>query len=152
MDGQIRYEYCPCGRGFFQIRRKNLRFRKYPATCGRGLIQMIQLVYGFSLRHSDSTTISNPRGYSCSVYNAHILIPGENGPKDWVQSNISDLKDVTSAVIDTFIDVQVEVQVEVTSAPPTVDTNQPTTLQPKPTGSPLPGTEHRFIVRDLWSQ
>ena len=39
VDGQIRVKNATCGRRFcFKYGGKNLCFRKYPATCGRGLI------------------------------------------------------------------------------------------------------------------
>ena len=38
VDGQMRFKNATCGRRlFFKYGGKNLRFRKYPATCGRDI-------------------------------------------------------------------------------------------------------------------
>lgn len=56
VDGQMRLYYGSCGRGCFRIRRKNLRFRKYPETCGQGLRSATNgVVYGTSGKSSSVT-------------------------------------------------------------------------------------------------
>ena len=37
VNGRIRFVYATCGRRYFCVRIKNLRFQKSPDTCGRGL-------------------------------------------------------------------------------------------------------------------
>ena len=44
VDGQIWFKNATCRRRFFLNTEKNLRFRKYPAMCGRGLNKQVQAV------------------------------------------------------------------------------------------------------------
>ena len=45
VDGQIRLENATCGCRFFLNTEKYLRFRKYPAACGRGLRLLISAIF-----------------------------------------------------------------------------------------------------------
>ena len=45
VDGRIRFEYATCGREIFESATKKLRIRKYPYTCGQGLILVKAGVY-----------------------------------------------------------------------------------------------------------
>ena len=75
MDGQIRSENATCGRrSLLNMEENNLCFRKYPATCGRGVFSRQWSVSRF-LRGNQSRDLKEP----ATVFTESRVIPISRG-------------------------------------------------------------------------